>query len=121
VAVVILLGICSLSLNRSGQAADQRWAGLFLGLTQAVLLMLPPLMKAWVLEFNVGRCYGTTLAILGASKRVFAIITMIAISWLGHAFGFATPAAENALFYGLAMILTSISLVILLFHRRLPG
>jgi MFS family permease len=44
-----------------------------LGIVQAALLTLPPLLKAWVLEFTVNERYATTLAILGVGKRLFAI------------------------------------------------
>lgn len=63
------------------------FAALSLGLAQAVLLMLPPLIKAWVLDFAINGLRATVLSVLGISKRLFAIISTVAIftvSWSGN-------------------------------------
>jgi MFS family permease len=70
-SVVSLLIFCSFySIKYPGYGMVVSGA---LGIVQAALLTLPPLLKAWVLEFNVSERYATTLAILGVGKRLFAI------------------------------------------------
>jgi MFS family permease len=70
-SVIAVLGFCLFdSVHDLGGGIVVSGA---LGIVQAALLTLPPLLKAWVLEFSVNERYATTLAILGVGKRLFAI------------------------------------------------
>ena len=117
--VVLLLAFCSLETDAAA-GWEGKWLGLVLGLAQAILLMLPPLMKAWVFEFNVGDRYATTLAVLGISKRLFAIVATFGLPWLVQLSGGPRPAGENVTLYGLATGVTLITLAILVFSARRP-
>jgi len=120
--VALLLGLCFLAAHRAA-LADKPWIGLVLGLAQALLLMLPPLMKAWVLEFNVSGRYATTLAVLGVSKRLFAIVATLCLPWFVHAAG-TQPGGETVTLYALTATVALITLSLLLCaatRRRQPA
>jgi MFS family permease len=120
--VTLLLGLCFLAAHRAA-LADKPWIGLVLGLAQALLLMLPPLMKAWVLEFNVSDRYATTLAVLGVSKRLFAIVATLCLPWFVHAAG-TQSGSETVTLYALTATVALITLSLLLCaatRRRQPA
>ena len=118
-SVVLLLGTCFLTASGVGGVGRGRWIGVLLGIAQALLLILPPLVKAWALEFKVGTLYGTTLAILGVGKRTFAMFGVISLSWLNDVNGAAETSSENAILYGLTMIVALVALLIL--HRTIQA
>jgi MFS family permease len=113
-SVAILLTFCLMSSN-SVSAVGNQWIGLVLGIVQAVLLMLPPLVKAWGLEYNVDGLYGTTLAILGIGKRLFVILGTMAVPWITQAGGVVSFGTEDFTLYGVTTGVAVMALGIMTF------
>lgn len=80
----LLLGIFSgnmLDGNETGWA-HSFVPPLLIGLVQSILLILSPLIKAWILEYATQGLRATTLSILGITKRLLPLMATIPLFFM---------------------------------------